>query len=51
MTAPANPLPFPTDRPSDYLSLEDEPSFVAGEQCATAADINRHDTLRELYRS
>jgi hypothetical protein len=51
MTATANPLPLPAGRPPDYVSLEDEPSFVAGEHFAAAADINRHDTLRELYRS
>ena len=34
MTAPADPLPFPPGRPSDYLPLEDEPSFVAGQHLA-----------------
>jgi hypothetical protein len=34
MTAPADTLPFPPGRPSDYLPLEDEPSFVAGEHLA-----------------
>ena len=34
MTAPADTLPFPPGRPSDYLPLEDEPSFVAGQHLA-----------------
>ena len=34
MTAPANTLPFPPGRPSDYLPLGDEPSFVAGQHLA-----------------
>jgi len=30
MTATANTLPFPAGRPSDYLPLQDEPTFCAG---------------------
>lgn len=34
MTATANPLPFPAGRPSDYLPLENEPTFNAGQHLA-----------------
>ena len=34
MTATANPLPFPAGRPSDYLPLENEPAFNAGQHLA-----------------
>ena len=34
MTATANPLPFPAGRPSDYLPLQDEPTFDAGQHLA-----------------
>lgn len=34
MTVTANPLPFPAGRPSDYLPLENEPTFNAGQHLA-----------------
>ena len=34
MTATANPLPFPAGRPSDYLPLENEPTFNEGQHLA-----------------
>ena len=34
MTATASTLPFPAGRPSDYLPLQDEPIFDAGQHLA-----------------
>ena len=44
MTATANPLPFPADRPSDYLPLADEPAFDAGQHLALDLLTERHIT-------
>ena len=44
MTATANPLPFPADRPSDYLPLADEPAFDAGQHLALELLTERHIT-------
>ena len=44
MTATANPLSFPTGRPSDYHPLADEPSFEAGQNLALEILTERHTT-------
>ena len=44
MPATANTLPFPAGRPSDYLPLQDEPIFDAGQNRAIEMLTERHIT-------
>ena len=50
MTAPADTLPFPPGRPSDYLPLADEPSFIAGQHLALEMPTDTTDLATLGYQ-
>ena len=50
MTAPVDTLPFPPGRPSDYLPLADEPSFVAGQHLALEMPTDTTDLATLGYQ-
>jgi hypothetical protein len=50
MTATASTLPFPTGRPSDYLPLQDEPIFDAGQHLALEMPTETTDLATMGYQ-